>query len=300
VESVFAQTYTDWELLLVDDGSTDGSSGLAQKYAELDPSRVCYLEHPGHTNRGISASRNLGVRHSKGVYLAFLDADDVWFPAKLEEQEAILEAHPAVALVYGTALVWYSWNGRAGEAKQDYMPDMGMPPEQVIEPPALLTRLLRRQAHCPPISNAFMRRSAVLEAGLFEEQFRGMHEDQAFLAKLSLRSPLYLSGGCWHKYRQHSDSCLAQASKAERRAARGRFLKWLRNYLAEGGQQGGEVWATVEEQLRPYRLSWRVRSRAVRLARNLLPGAVRSWLKPRGEAQGRDQREGGGHVGPLL
>src|SRR5216684_3354263 len=80
IESVFAQGYDSWELLLVDDGSTDSSTVLALRYAEQYPVKVRYIEHEGHQNRGMSASRNLGIRHAQGEYLAFLDADDVWLP----------------------------------------------------------------------------------------------------------------------------------------------------------------------------------------------------------------------------
>src|SRR5579862_1030782 len=82
VESVFVQTYRNWELLLVDDGSTDQSTQIAREYASLHSENVRYLEHNGHSNRGLSASRNLGIRRSGGEFLAFLDCDDVWLPQK--------------------------------------------------------------------------------------------------------------------------------------------------------------------------------------------------------------------------
>src|SRR5215475_5728613 len=78
IESVFAQAYPAWELLLVDDGSSDASTTIAQRYAEQHRHQVRCLEHPGHANRGMSASRNLGIRNARGPYIAFLDADDVW------------------------------------------------------------------------------------------------------------------------------------------------------------------------------------------------------------------------------
>src|SRR5262245_48750717 len=77
IESVLAQTYGDWELLLVDDGSTDGGSGLARSYAERYPHKVVYLNHGNHSNLGISASQNLGISRARGEYIAFLDSDDV-------------------------------------------------------------------------------------------------------------------------------------------------------------------------------------------------------------------------------
>jgi glycosyltransferase involved in cell wall biosynthesis len=86
VESVSAQTYRDWELLLLDDGSTDGSTEIARRFTEQHPGWIRYLDHPGHANRGMSATRNLGLAHARGPFLAFLDADDVWLPSKLAEQ----------------------------------------------------------------------------------------------------------------------------------------------------------------------------------------------------------------------
>src|SRR5437773_4242914 len=76
IESVLAQTYDHWELLLVDDGSIDSSTEIALRYAEQYPGKVNYLEHEGHQNRGMSASCNLGIRNTKGEYIAFLDVDD--------------------------------------------------------------------------------------------------------------------------------------------------------------------------------------------------------------------------------
>src|SRR5260221_13006285 len=90
VESVLAQSFVDWELLLVDDGSTDGSAALAGSFARKHH-RIRYLRHPDRANHGMSASRNLGLDHARGQFVGFLDADDVWLPNKLSEQLAVFE-----------------------------------------------------------------------------------------------------------------------------------------------------------------------------------------------------------------
>ncbi len=66
IDSVLAQEGADFELILVDDGSTDSSTQIAREYCALDPGRIRYLEHPGHANRGMSATRNLGLRSGAG------------------------------------------------------------------------------------------------------------------------------------------------------------------------------------------------------------------------------------------
>src|SRR5206468_1190432 len=83
IESVLAQDYCDFELLLVDDGSTDAGSAIAQSFAKSEPGRIRYLHHSGHENRGMSASRNLGIREARGDIIGFIDADDRWRTNKL-------------------------------------------------------------------------------------------------------------------------------------------------------------------------------------------------------------------------
>src|ERR1051326_4073929 len=101
IQSVLAQTYPFWELLLVDDGSSDRSGALARDYARRYPDRIGYLTHERARNRGMSASRNLGLAQAQGELIAFLDSDDVWLAHKLEEQVQILRDHPEADLVCG-------------------------------------------------------------------------------------------------------------------------------------------------------------------------------------------------------
>jgi glycosyltransferase involved in cell wall biosynthesis len=96
VASVRAQTVADWELILVDDGSSDGSPALIADLARQDV-RIRPVVLPG--NRGTAAARNAGIRASRGRFLAFIDADDLWYPAKLAIQLDYM-AHTGVPLVF--------------------------------------------------------------------------------------------------------------------------------------------------------------------------------------------------------
>src|SRR6266699_1417076 len=89
IDSVFRQTWGGWELLLVDDGSSDASTGIALRCARENERKVRYLEHARHQNLGQAASRNVAISHSAGELIAILDSDDVWLPCKLEQQVAL-------------------------------------------------------------------------------------------------------------------------------------------------------------------------------------------------------------------
>jgi glycosyltransferase involved in cell wall biosynthesis len=252
IESVLAQSYPCRELLLVDDGSTDGSTGIARQFAAHDPGQVRYLEHAGHANLGMSASRNLGIRQAQGSYVAFLDADDVWFSRALEDQVAILQAHPAAAMVYGPIQWWYSWTGKPEDGGRDHVERLGVPADSVIDPPRLLPLFLRDKAAVP--SGVLVRRGVVESVGGFEDQFRGEYEDQVFCAKICLEAPVFAAGRCWYRYRQHPESCVLRGQQTgETHAARLRFLNWLGGYLTERKVRDRALWRALELELWRYR-----------------------------------------------
>lgn len=97
IESVLAQTYTDWEMLIVDDCSTDHSAAIIRDYCRRNP-RIRYLKTDAPSGSP-AVPRNLGIAHARGRYIAFLDSDDVWLPRKLEEQLACF-ARPDTAIVF--------------------------------------------------------------------------------------------------------------------------------------------------------------------------------------------------------
>ena len=96
VESVLSQTYTDWEMLIVNDGSSDSSLEIANAYSAKDPRIKVFLQE----NKGSAAARNNGIRHAQGRYIALLDADDLWEPWFLKQQLSLMHEKNC-QLVYG-------------------------------------------------------------------------------------------------------------------------------------------------------------------------------------------------------
>lgn len=254
IQSVFAQRYPRWELLLVDDGSADGSSEIACRYAERYPEKVRYLEHAGHINRGMSASRNLGIRHARGQYIALLDADDVWLPKKLEHQVSILQGHPDAGMVLGPIQWWYGWTDKPEDRARDFVASFPaeVRSDSLIHPPKLLIALLKRAT--VSTTSSLLRRDLVNTVGGFEENFRGLFEDQAFAAKVYLSAPVFVSGDCYYKWRKHPDSCCAVAvESAQYEHARFAFLLWLKRYLFDQKINHSELVDALDGELRKAR-----------------------------------------------
>jgi glycosyltransferase involved in cell wall biosynthesis len=253
IASVISQTYEHWEILLVDDGSTDSSTEIAQHYARLRPGQIQYLCHPGHANRGKGASRNLGIRHAKGDYLAFLDSDDVWLPHKLSEQVPVFDKYAAAGMVYGQTLYWYSWAQDSSDRRKDYIPWLGVPVDTLIQPPNLLPLYLRGKASIPCPCSILVRQAVIKEVGGFDTEFLGVnniYEDQAFYAKLCLKTPMVVIDRCWDRYRQHPQASMAVAWRTGTEAqARTYYLMWLEKYLNEHAVQDRKVWLALKREL---------------------------------------------------
>lgn len=115
VASVRMQTRSDWELIIVDDGSCDGTLALAATYARSDP-RITALSRAKYDAQGAAAARNRGILQSRGRYIAFLDADDEWLPEKLRLQVGRMEAE-------GLALTFTGfWRDRGARRYEVKMP----------------------------------------------------------------------------------------------------------------------------------------------------------------------------------
>jgi glycosyltransferase involved in cell wall biosynthesis len=295
VESVLAQTYEQWELFLVDDGSSDRSTSIARAYSAQDPAKIYYLEHSGHKNLGMSASRNLGIQYANGKYLAFLDADDVWLPHKLQEQVALFEANSEAGMLFGQSLYWYSWTQRPEDNQRDCVPVSGISSNTLIQPPHLLPLFLRGKLAVPCPTSIMVKRSVMANVGGFVETFVGrysVYEDQAFFSKISLQTSVLVCNDCWDRYRQHATSSTAVSQKSGQAIiARRFFLGWLRSYLQQQGVTDAALWQAVRREVwrihhpawlpnvapLPYLNRW-VKKWLLRLEERVLPSILRDWL----------------------
>jgi len=298
VESVRAQSFGDWELILVDDGSQDESSASARRIAQENPGKVFLRNHPDGGTHGISASLNLGIQGARGEFVAVLDSDDVWFPPKLGEQVAILDARPEAAMVYGPSQFWWSWSGRIEDRSRDRVMYLGLPADSIVRPPDLLQGTLNGAIPVPCPSSILLRKKAVLSVGGFEEAFLNRFTDQAFYAKLFLTSPVFASARCWARYRQHPDSAVASMKRlGQRDEARRAYLEWLARYLKKTGLGTPALDESLREQLAliSYRRSTRL-GRLMRDPRKAIKNGARRILPANVLDAIRRARRGEKHV----
>lgn len=264
VESILDQDYRDYELILVDDGSSDSSTQIAKNYAARFPDFVHYTEHEGHANRGMSASRNHGVAISRGRLITFLDSDDIWLPGRLSHFVAMAERFPEAGMVYGPTLYWYSW--AKNDPREVDVPDhadfegaLNLPVETLICPPVALRGFLESGGGClPGIGSLMIRREAFDSVGGFEPGFRGLYEDQVFLSKMTALHPVVALAELLDYYRQHSDSCCHRAIGTGDyhpdgpHPARAVYLRWLHGYLRQVGINDLALARALRTELWPY------------------------------------------------
>ena len=305
IESILAQTMDRWELLLVDDGSTDRSTEIALRYKNEYPKKIKYLEHEGHRNLGMSASRNLGLCVARGEYIAFLDADDVWLPQRLERHVEVFEKLTAAVMVCSPTLYWFSWRPPAEDwpAQADRIGRLFLPTDVLHFPNASLKRFVETR-NMPAICSLTARRETVLQVGGFEICFRGLYEDQVFISKMCLAGPIVVIEEVLDQYRQHPDSYCYKAGvvrfyAAESPPGHDTFLYWLEQYLTKLNHSDEELWEELRFQLWPYQhpriaqavsLKRRVVRRIGPVIRKLLPEEIYQWLKLRDQRYFRGNR----------
>lgn len=201
VHSVLSQTFGDLELLIVDDGSTDGSDALARQLAAAD-SRIRCLRSEG---RGSATARNTGITRSDTEYIATMDADDVCLPHRLAEQVAYLDTHTEV-LAVGMQAELLGIRGPSG--RLTHYPTDGDAIREALK------------GWSPFVHPTVMfRRAALVEAGMYDENVDAA-EDYDLLSRLADMGPLGNLDSVGLRYRVHPDQVTQKNFETQTRAAK--------------------------------------------------------------------------------
>ncbi|OGO23190.1 MAG: hypothetical protein A2144_11185 [Chloroflexi bacterium RBG_16_50_9] len=173
VQSVLGQTFADFELIVVDDGSTDNTKEVI---GSLKDPRIRYIYQE---NRGVSAARNTGIRTASGEYIAFQDSDDIWLPQNLELKVRRLDARPDIALVCSDAYIFNSHTGvTLGRRWHDKPFHYCIDPEKAARQP--LKELLSRGCFITPQAT-MVRRLVFDDVGYFDESLRTQEDWDMFV-----------------------------------------------------------------------------------------------------------------------
>ena len=186
LDSVLKQTFADFEVLIVNDGSTDH---IIEWASEINDSRVKLISQ---TNQGVSAARNTAINYAQGEYVAFLDADDLWEPTKLEKQVRRLESQPEVGLVYAWTLLVDQQGKSTGTVTASHT-------EGNVWEKLLLGDVIGNG------SSAMIRRSCFETVGLFDGKLSGVADCDMWI-RVAANYPIAVIKEVLVYYRQHSIS----------------------------------------------------------------------------------------------
>lgn len=231
IDSVVAQTCKDWEYVIVDDGSSDGTAEIARKWEQSDP-RIRLVRK---TNGGVCSARNRGLREACGAsrYITFLDNDDLWETNALATLLEAIEARPQAAAAYGLAR-WIDENGCLVEPggleyyqRDRYAVQSGKMVKWPVERPTVFEVEAVSEAVITP-GTVLIRRSALAAAGDWAEELT-IWEDWDLWLRLTRVGEMAFVNRHVLNYRLHGDNVSADTEKLEKgeRAVRKRLLDSL-------------------------------------------------------------------------
>ena len=192
LDSVFAQTFTDYEVIVINDGSPD-TPKLEQALASY-MSRIVYLKQE---NRGVSAARNSGIAAARGSLIAFLDGDDVWLPNYLEVQVKRIQADPTIDVLYPNVLMF----GGPSEDGEEFMTICPSSGEVTFE------RLLLQECNVSNCSIA--RKETLVRAGMFDETLRSVEDFDLWLRVIKAGGRIDYHRDVLARYRRRHGSLTA-------------------------------------------------------------------------------------------
>ena len=260
IESVFRQTFDDWELLLVDGGSNDGSIVICKKYQEKMPGRIRILQHQGNHTLGIFSSRVWGAKEARASLVALLDSDDEWHPQFLERHLSLYQSifGTSKAMLYCPMVYW--WENLVLATKSYVQP---IPTPGLHNPPDLLFDFIKESYHrSAGNSSVVIAREIILEAehliGTADEKAL---EDQYLWSWMILKYPIFVSPEPLVRYRQWQGSTCATTKRLQIARKRAKHLEWLLGYLTDYYQ--GVSKKSLIKQAERYLLEAKIKSGSV-------------------------------------
>ncbi|MCP4914945.1 MAG: glycosyltransferase [Oligoflexia bacterium] len=190
INSVVAQTHSDWELIIIDDGSTDETKNIVDSFSD-DRIQYFYIE-----NSGVSKARNFGIAKTRSDWIALLDSDDEWLPKKLEEQIKEIEKNPESAIIH-TEEIWIR-NGKRVNQKKIHQKYGGYIFDKCI-PLCVISP-----------SSSLIKKDILYEVGNFDESFTVCEDYDLWLKICSLYSVSFIETPLINKYGGHEDQLSAK------------------------------------------------------------------------------------------
>ena len=172
LDSVAAQDFQDWQIILVDDGSTDNTRDIVAPYLDRFGAKMKYVRQE---NRGLPAARNTAIRSSDSEFIAILDADDIWLPCRLTESVKSFAGNREIGLSYGRVL----WMDGDGNILHNFRVNPNIVRGNIA------SSIYKREVDLPCPTVAF-RRQCIEEVGLFDETMRAT-EDRDLWLRIALR-----------------------------------------------------------------------------------------------------------------
>ncbi|WP_254565641.1 glycosyltransferase family A protein [Oscillatoria sp. HE19RPO] len=230
LDSVFQQTFSDFEVLVINDGSTDQTLDLLQT---IEDKRLQIFTYE---NRGVSVARNRGISYARGEFIAFLDADDLWSPDKLELQFAALQEHPEAGVAY-------SWNYYQYETPAKSYAETSNSFQGNVYADLLIKNFIQNG------SNPLVRKEAVASVGLFDPTLKSC-QDWDYYLRLAQNWPFVLVPKVQVIYRQSANSATSnievmeyyllllinrtfESVPQELKPLKNQSLSWVYQYIAE-------------------------------------------------------------------
>jgi glycosyltransferase involved in cell wall biosynthesis len=217
IRSVLAQTFRDFEIIVIDGGSTDDTRSIVEQLG----AQVRYIYQE---NQGPIVARNTGIQAARGQYIAFLDADDLWLPHKLERQMALMQLQPEVGLVYSTI---YQFESKSGAIVGEY------PLSDCRQGHVL--RDLYLQCFVPS-PTPLVRKSVLDDVGVFDENIRYGSEDWDLWLRIAARYDFVFVPEPLAKYRYHTSHRSKEGHLRREQQTLEIIEKAARNYPEELGQ----------------------------------------------------------------